>query len=459
VSRRGCGFIGLIVLILFIIGLAGGAIGRGMGIDLLPQFLKVPSLEIESFFSGEAIFLTDGPFPIKNTLLASWVTMIAVTLLALAATRKMKIIPGRLQGLVEMATEALLNFVESVAGHKNGRRFFPVIATIFIFVMFNAYLALLPIYGPGIHVTVESKIETKDSGTVEELLVHPIVEEEDEVIAVIETADGSREEVKAPNLGEFGYNVEVNQEVAEGETVATMLGTAGTVTAPVAGTVVKLDVPLKVEQSEQPIARIRTGEGTLVDVNSPKDKLGELEFSESLAVGQQVSDGDEIAVLTSHPPFLRSASTDVNMTLALAMMAVLFIELMGLTGRGAKHYISEYINVGELFRGLKLLFTGKFVDGIMAYVTGVINVIIGILEFISHMTRMVSFTFRLFGNMTAGEILILSATFLIPWIMAVPFYGLELLVGFIQALIFGGLTLVFATLAAGEGSEEHSKEH
>jgi len=61
--------------------------------------------------------------------------------------------------------------------------------------------------------------------------------------------------------------------------------------------------------------------------------------------------------------------------------------------------------------------------------------------------RIVSFTFRLFGNMTAGEILLLIAMFLVPWVLALPFYGLELLVGFVQALIFGGLTLVFATIA------------
>jgi len=458
VSRRGCGLVGLVVLILFIVGLAGGAIGRGMGIDLLPQVLKVPSLEIESFFSGEPIFLTDGPFPITNTLVASWVTMIVATLFALAATRKMKIIPGRLQGLVEMALEGLINFIESVAGHKNGRRFFPMIATIFIFVMFNAYLALLPVYGPGIHVTVETKIETKDAGTIVELLVHPIAEEKDEVIALIKTADGSREEVKAPAAGEFEYSVSVDDYVSEGQAVAVMMGTTdnGTeVAAPVAGTVVKLEVQRKIEENEQPVAKIDTGAAEPVIVNSPKDKLGELEYHEGVAVGQEVSIDDEIAKLTSTPPFLRSASTDINMTLAMALLAVVFIELMGLTGRGFKHYMGEYINVGELFRGMRLLFTGKIVDGLMASVTGVINVIIGGLEFISHMTRMVSFAFRLFGNMTAGEILVVSATFLIPWIMAMPFYGLELLIGFIQALIFGGLTLVFASIAVGHGSEEH----
>jgi F0F1-type ATP synthase membrane subunit a len=453
VSRRGCGLIGLVVLILFIVGLAGGAIGQGMNIDLLPQVLKVPSLEIESFFSGEAIFWRDGFLPITNTLIASWVTILVATLFAFAATRKMKIIPGRLQGLVEMAMEMLINFIESVAGHKNGRRFLPMVATIFIFVMFNAYLALLPIYGPGIHVTLHDKIETRDAGTVVDLMVHPIVEEEDEVIAVIQTADGAREEVKSPAKGEIEYSVEVDETVLEGQTVAVMVGATENVTAPVAGTVVKLELQRRIEESEQPVAKIDTGTGEPVIVNSPKDKLGELEYD--VAVGQAVSADDEIAVLTSAPPFLRSASTDINMTLAMALLAVIFIELMGLTGRGFKHYISEYINVGELFRGIGLFFKGKIVDGLMASVTGVINVIIGGLEFISHMTRMVSFAFRLFGNMTAGEILVLSATFLIPWIMAMPFYGLELLIGFIQALIFGGLTLVFASIAVGHGSEEH----
>jgi len=455
VSRRGCGLIGLVVLVLFIVGLAGGAIGQGMGITLLPQVLKVPTLEVESFFRGEAVFLKDGPFPITNTLIASWITILVATLFAFAATRKMKIIPGRLQGLVEMAMEGLINFIEGVAGHKNGRRFLPVIATIFIFVMFNAYLALLPIYGPGIHVTLKDKIATKEAGTVVELMVHPIVEEQDEVVAVVETADGTREEVKAP-AGELEYSVSVGDSVSEGQPVAIMMGTTENVTAvkaPVAGTVVELTLHRRIEQNEEPIARIDAGELGVIVVNSPKDKLGELEYD--VEVGQPVLADDEIAVLTSAPPLIRSASTDINMTLAMALIAVLFIELMGLTGRGFKHYISEYINVGELFRGIKLFFRGKIVDGLMAYVTGVINVIIGGLEFISHMTRMVSFAFRLFGNMTAGEILVLSATFLIPWIMAVPFYGLELLIGFIQALIFGGLTLVFASIAVGHGSEEH----
>jgi F-type H+-transporting ATPase subunit a len=80
--------------------------------------------------------------------------------------------------------------------------------------------------------------------------------------------------------------------------------------------------------------------------------------------------------------------------------------------------------------------------------SGAIGIFVGFLELLSLLIRNVSFTFRLFGNMTAGEILILIVAFLLPlasvsWMV----YGLELLVGFVQALIFAGLTLVFVTMA------------
>jgi F-type H+-transporting ATPase subunit a len=75
---------------------------------------------------------------------------------------------------------------------------------------------------------------------------------------------------------------------------------------------------------------------------------------------------------------------------------------------------------------------------------------------LSEFVRIVSFTLRLFGNMTAGEILLLMVTFLVPFLAALPFYGLELLVGFVQALIFGMLTLIFLTLAVvSHGDESH----
>ena len=88
---------------------------------------------------------------------------------------------------------------------------------------------------------------------------------------------------------------------------------------------------------------------------------------------------------------------------------------------------------------------------------GLIDLFVGILELISEFVRLLSFTFRLFGNMTAGEILLAVSAFLISFILTIPFYGLELLVGFVQALILAGLTLVFVSIAVTP--HEHEEEH
>ena len=81
---------------------------------------------------------------------------------------------------------------------------------------------------------------------------------------------------------------------------------------------------------------------------------------------------------------------------------------------------------------------------------------VGILEGISEVARVISFTFRLFGNIFAGEVLLFAMAFLVPLVGLVPFLGLELFVGLIQAFIFSMLTLVFATTATvGHDAEGH----
>jgi F-type H+-transporting ATPase subunit a len=222
----------------------------------------------------------------------------------------MKLIPGRRQGLVEVLVEGLLNFVEGIAGKKHARMLFPGVATIFIYVIFNAYLALLPIFGTiGIH-------------------------HEHEFVAIF-----------------------------------------------------------------------------------------------------------------------RAANTDVNVPLSIALMSFFFVESWGMRAIGVSHYLGEFFNVRQFLQGFKELFTGKIKTGPMNIVFGFINLFVGVLEIFSHLTRMLSFTFRLFGNMTAGEILILVSCFLIPLVFTIPFYGLELLIGMIQALIFSGLTLVFGTIAISPHEE------
>jgi F-type H+-transporting ATPase subunit a len=144
---------------------------------------------------------------------------------------------------------------------------------------------------------------------------------------------------------------------------------------------------------------------------------------------------------------LRGANTDINLPLALALVSFFFVEYWGISSLGGLRYLKKFVNVGQFFQGIGQLLRGRLRAGLTGMFNGAINIFVGVLETLSELIRIVSFTFRLFGNMTAGEILLLIVAFLVPWVLVLPFYGLELLVGFVQALIFGGLTLVFATIA------------
>ena len=102
-------------------------------------------------------------------------------------------------------------------------------------------------------------------------------------------------------------------------------------------------------------------------------------------------------------------------------------------------YLTKFFALGSIFK--KGLFQG------------LIDIFVGFLEFISELVRVVSFTFRLFGNMTAGEILVVMITFLVPLVATYFVYGLVLLFGLIQAVLFAGLTLVL--LSVEVSNEEH----
>ena len=297
----------VVLLVLFIVGFTSGPLGKSILGDVgLPSWLSVSQPHPE--LPAEVVFHLFG-FPITNSIIAAWITIIFLVGFSYAVTRRMKLIPGRLQGVFEFLLGWLYDFCCSAAGEKNGRRFFPIVTTIFLFVIMNAWLGLLPGYGS--------------------IIVH----------------------------------------TAEGEV-----------------------------------------------------------------------------------HLLRPANTDINMPLALAVMSVIITQYFGFRTLG-RRYVAKFVNVGTFFRSAGQVIRGKVGAGLSGMFTGVIAIFVGFLELLSEFIHVVSFTFRLFGNMTAGEILILVAVFLIPWVFALPFYGLELLIGFLQALIFGGLSLIFLTLAVANHEE------
>ena len=127
-------------------------------------------------------------------------------------------------------------------------------------------------------------------------------------------------------------------------------------------------------------------------------------------------------------PLFRGATADLNMTIALAIISFLAIQYFGFTTIGI-HYSLRFFN---------------FSNPIMLFV--------GLLEIVSDLSKIISFAFRLFGNIFAGEVLLAVMAFLMPFIAPMPFLLLELFVGFIQALVFSTLTAVFINVAvAHEG--------
>jgi F-type H+-transporting ATPase subunit a len=141
-------------------------------------------------------------------------------------------------------------------------------------------------------------------------------------------------------------------------------------------------------------------------------------------------------------PFLRSVNTDLNDTIALAVFAVSSIQIFGARFLGIRGYVRRFFNFSKLFRG------GNRIQGVA-------DAFVGILELVDQFTKILSFSFRLFGNIFAGEVLLMVISFLLPLLGPMPFIGLEIFVGFIQALIFAMLTLVFTLVAVGDG-REHS---
>ena len=240
-------------------------------------------------------------FPVTNTMVTAFLASALLVIFSFSVTRKMETVPTGAQNVLEIAIESLLDLVEDVAGRRWGRQFFPLVATIFLFILVANYMGLLPGYG---------------------------------TIGIIEHEEGK-------------------------------------------------------------------------------------------------------AVLV---PLFRSSSTDLNVTIGLALIAVASVQYFGVKAVGVKSYLSRFINF-----------------------SGPIEFFMGLLEIISELARVISLSFRLFGNVFAGEVLLTVISFLIPFVAVLPFYGLELFVGAIQALIFAMLTLVFLTLASmehgGEGHEAQEGAH
>lgn len=214
--------------------------------------------------------------PVTNTVFTAWIVTAVLVILSLAATRSMSLVPRGLQNLMEYVVELLLTVCESTMGRRRGRRFFPVVATSFLFILFSNWMGLLPGWGD--------------------------------------------------------------------------------------------------------------------------------------------------------TPWLRSSNSDLNITASMALVVFFLVQFWAIKSQGIGKYLKEFLVPNPL-------------------------------HILSELSRPVSLAFRLFGNILAGEVVIITITGMVPLLLPTVFFGLEVFVGILQALIFSMLTMVFLTMSTmHETHEGHSEE-
>lgn len=155
------------------------------------------------------------------------------------------------------------------------------------------------------------------------------------------------------------------------------------------------------------------------------------------------------SITYGHTMLLRPANSDLNLTVAMALTSVIASHLFGLFTVGFFTHIGKFIQIKGLIK--------SFTKGPIAIFTALIELMVGVIEIVSEIAKVLSLSLRLFGNIFAGEVLISVISALVSLIVPTPFMLLELLVGLIQAGVFTMLTIVYLTVATSEphGAENH----
>jgi len=152
--------------------------------------------------------------------------------------------------------------------------------------------------------------------------------------------------------------------------------------------------------------------------------------------------------ITEFIPLLRPANTDLNMTLSMAVLGVVVSHVLGVVTVGFFRYANKFIKLGDLWQAIR---RGGFIGIFVA----ILEFGVGLIEIISELAKMVSLSLRLFGNVFAGEVLLTVLGSIVAYLVPLPFLALELLVGFIQAVVFAMLVLVYISVATTPLPEAH----
>jgi F-type H+-transporting ATPase subunit a len=277
--------------------------------------------KLQNFNIQPDVIFTPFGFPITNTLLCTWITIILLVTVTYFGTRKSDLIPSGFQNFVEWGVESILNLVQGVVGKEKGKKFFPLVATFFFFILFGNLLDVIP------------------------------------------------------GIDTIGW---VNASAVQA-----------------------------------------------VHLPPPSSFLLFGNYSSMIV------------------PWFRPPTSDLNLTFSMALISVVVTQIFGFASLGAGQHIGKYFKFKELF-------THGF--------QGPIEFFVGLVELVTEISRLLSFSFRLFGNIFAGGAVLAVFAFLLPGIGDVIFLPFELFVSVVQALVFALLTLVFLQMATT--SHEHSEsEH
>ena len=357
----------IIVAAVFAVSILGGALGNALGFGFLASPLLAIQIPAELVTD---IGTDDFHFSLMNTMVTTWIAMLILIIIATKIRSGLNETPGRFQALFEVLIEFFLKLCESVAGKDKARRFFPLVFTIFLFIVVANWMGILPGFGTIGRIADPVEIAHHHGD-------HTYVD------------PGARDHSEKSQSQEDDHDSQLGS------------------------------VKLHVFKDSGALAVLTPG--------SLSDELTFDEYEAADGVGKGYKAGHLV-------PFLRSANADINVTLAMAIVAMVMVHYWGLSILGAFGHLGKFINFRE----------------------GPIGFFVGILEIISEIAKVISFTFRLFGNIFAGEVLLMAMGFLLPLIGIIPFMGLELFVGIIQAFIFSMLTLVFASMASiSHGGDHH----
>lgn len=425
-TQRGAIIFGGLIVFLLICSTLTFSVLPGGGTGVAVPVITVPGEPYQDWWPSEDFFWT-------NTMTAILLADIFVLAFAFFAWRVSngwtKEVPGRFQAWVELIGEFIYDQTRSFIGEKPlGRQWvFPLAATIFVFLLAVNWMKLLPgVESVGIfHCAGESNARTgvtTNGG-------YPKIDDRLWVSQPLQSPFPA---------GEHEYHL--CQEFKK-----------GSIAKPGKDVLIAAANDLEVVE-----AGILEDEALTPDERTDVLEAARLEATEtawdhevSVGLSARELEAGVVPYLFVVTPFVRGGSTDLNLTIGLALVVVVFTQIIGVAAQGPD-YFQKFVNLRALGQAREKPL-------------GIIDFVVGLFEIISEIGKIISLAFRLFGNLFAGGILLIVMAFLVAFILPMVFYGLELIITTIQAFVFAILTIVYASQAMeshhGDDHDEHHDDH